>query len=123
MTKKSVIKPPEELIGIDEAARRMGVSREAVYDYAKRGLITLHKRSIGRPRTFVDWRELEPLLKPRKAGPKGGAVQIGRREYQRRLQRALRLTKQLDAVIEAGTRRSVEATEDIHALREERGSN
>ena len=114
MAKKSIIEPQGELISINEAAKRMGISREAIYSYAKRGLITLHKRSIGKPRTFVDWHEIEQLLAPRKT------VNIQPQEYPRRLQEALRLAEELDPVIEAGTRRPVDATEDLQALRKER---
>ena len=59
-----------DLISIAAAQTEFGVGRSTVYRLIESGQLIAHKRAIGRPRVFVDRRELRKLLevRPEKKG-------------------------------------------------------
>jgi len=59
-----------DLISIASAQTEFGVGRSTVYRLIESGKLTVHKRAIGRPRVFVDRRELRKLLEVRPGSKK-----------------------------------------------------
>jgi excisionase family DNA binding protein len=114
--------PETQFYTVNELATILNINPATVREHAARGI--LPARKFGRlwrfPRHKVDaWLEEErPATEPpreRDADPRAE-----RTDSQQRLFRALALAEELDPVVEAGTLGPVDATEDIHALREER---
>jgi predicted site-specific integrase-resolvase len=60
-----VVKEEHNLIGVAQAAQEFGVSLPTLYRYLATGRLTRYERPGGRPRVFVDKRELRKLLEPR----------------------------------------------------------
>lgn len=56
-----------ELITLIQAAEEFGVHRVTLHRWIAAGKITPHTREGGRPRVFVDRREIRKLLEPRPA--------------------------------------------------------
>lgn len=54
-----------DLIAVMQAAREFGVSLPTLYRYLALGKLTKYERPGGRPRVFVDRREMRVLLEPR----------------------------------------------------------
>lgn len=54
-----------ELISIAAAQTEFGVGRSTLYRLIDTGQLTAHKRAAGRPRVFVDRREVRKLLEPK----------------------------------------------------------
>lgn len=53
-----------DLIPIDQAVREYGLGRSTIYRWIEAGRLTKHERAAGRPRVFVDRREIRKLLEP-----------------------------------------------------------
>lgn len=53
---------PPELLTISEAAREFKVAVSTLYEHMKRGTLTRHTRKAGRPRVYLDRRELRRLF-------------------------------------------------------------
>lgn len=51
-----------DLISIAAAQAEFNVGRSTIYRLLESGQLTAHKRAVGRPRVFVDRRELRKLL-------------------------------------------------------------
>lgn len=55
-----------DLISVAQAAREFAISVPTLYRHLASGRLTRYKRPTGRPRVFIDRRELRGLLKPRR---------------------------------------------------------
>lgn len=51
-----------DLVSIAVAKAEFGVGRSTIYRLIESGHLTAHTRAVGRPRVFVDRRELRKLL-------------------------------------------------------------
>ena len=61
---------PPDLISIAEAQAEFKVAPSTLYYLIDKRRITAHRRRAGRPRTFVDRRELRKLLEVRPQKPR-----------------------------------------------------
>ncbi len=57
-----MLEGPPELLTISEAAREFQVAVSTLYEHMKRGSLTRHTRKAGRPRVYLDRRELRRLF-------------------------------------------------------------
>jgi predicted site-specific integrase-resolvase len=53
-----------ELVTVAEASREFGVAVSTLYEHMKTGSLTRHTRKAGRPRVFLDRRQLRELFSP-----------------------------------------------------------
>lgn len=67
------------MISVATAQSEFGVGRSTLYRLMDSGQLTAHTRAAGRPRVFVDRRELRKLLEPRPETKKARRGQEGRR--------------------------------------------
>lgn len=112
--------PETQFYTVNELAAILNIHPATVREHAAKGI--LPGRKFGRlwrfPRQKVDsWLKEERRIEPsreREAEPPAA-----RALYQQRLFQALALAEELDPVVEEGTLDPVDATADLHALREE----
>ncbi len=103
-----------------EAAEQLGCQPVTVRKAIDKGQLNAQKR--GRDWVvYVDEKFVQFTLKPGRRGQRKHEGNGALADYQRRLRQALALAEELDPIIEAGTLGPVDATEELHALRKERG--
>lgn len=61
-----------ELIPLAQAVVEFGVNRVTLHRWLTAGRLTRYERPGGRPRVFVDRKEIRKLLEPRAVRRKGG---------------------------------------------------
>jgi len=65
-------KEEPELLTVEQASREFGLAVSTIYRHMGTGLLTRHVAAAGRPRVFLDRRELVQLVKPQPEKRKGG---------------------------------------------------
>lgn len=58
---------PDDLIPISVALAEFRISRSTLYSLVSTGRLTAHRRRVGRPRVFIDRRELRAMLEVRRS--------------------------------------------------------
>jgi predicted site-specific integrase-resolvase len=65
------MKQEADLVTVAEAAREFRVAVSTLYEHMKTGALTRHTRKAGRPRVFLDRRQLRALFSPTPEKRKG----------------------------------------------------
>ena len=61
-----------DLLSVEEAAAAFGLGSATIWRWIAAKRLTAHRRAAGRPRVFVDRRELRKLLEPKPARKRKG---------------------------------------------------
>lgn len=65
MSDCGVVAKRADLIAVSEATAEFGVSRATLHRWLVTGRLTRYARAAGRPRVFLERRELRKLLEPK----------------------------------------------------------
>jgi excisionase family DNA binding protein len=103
-----------KLYDMPELAQTLGITMTTVRNYIQQGRLKAVK--VGRYYR-VEENDLREFLLSGRLRAKHKRNNLN--DYQQRMERALALAEELDPIIEVGTMGRVDATEDIHAIRQQ----